>query len=201
MAFQLALYNALARNPKASTLKPKFYTIQMAFQLAHYNMYGESAATYESANQSAYKHGRTETIRSCTSESHKMCQTFCDNNGSASQADKVAALTAAVKQHGKITKNALMGKGWDRHMFALKYEALQNGMPLPSIYEDKAYKVTLSHLANFCTWKCVFDFFFSPRPLRCVLNFCSPPSIHVFGALFTLHPLDFSARAFVARDM
>ena len=122
----------------------------MAFQLAHYNMYGESAATYESANQSAYKHGRTETIRSCTSESHKMCQTFCDNNGSASQADKVAALTAAVKQHGKITKNALMGKGWDRHMFALKYEALQNGMPLPSIYEDKAYQVTRSFRTNTC---------------------------------------------------
>lgn len=104
-----------------------------------------------------------------------MCKTFCDNNGSASQAEKVetgpncrvwskgfriqgfvssaailcprarnkryepcdasqicahdirtadgdqrtlnlqvAALTTAVKQHGKITKNALMGKGWDR---------------------------------------------------------------------------------------
>ena len=33
-----------------------------------------SAATYESANQSAYKHGRTETVRSCTPESDAMCK-------------------------------------------------------------------------------------------------------------------------------
>ena len=36
--------------------------LQMAFQLAHYQLHGHSGATYESANQSAYKHGRTETV-------------------------------------------------------------------------------------------------------------------------------------------
>mmetsp|Transcript_25946 Transcript_25946/g.65404 ORF Transcript_25946/g.65404 Transcript_25946/m.65404 type:complete len:674 (+) Transcript_25946:87-2108(+) len=111
--------------------------LQMTFQLAHYNLYGKSAATYESANQSAYKHGRTETVRSCTLDSHAMCQVF--NNKSSSNADKLAALTKAVKTHGGITKQALMGKGWDRHMFALKYEALQEGLELPAIYNDVSY--------------------------------------------------------------
>jgi hypothetical protein len=36
--------------------------LQMSFQLAHFQLHGHSASTYESANQSAYKHGRTETV-------------------------------------------------------------------------------------------------------------------------------------------
>jgi carnitine O-palmitoyltransferase 2 len=110
----------------------------MAFQLAHYQLHGHSAATYESANQSAYKHGRTETVRSCTPESDIMCKTFFDK--SASSAAKLAALRTAVKNHGTITREALMGAGWDRHMFALKYEAQKNGLDLPAIFSDVSYQ-------------------------------------------------------------
>jgi len=66
-----------------------------------------------------------------------MCKTFFDK--SASTAQKDAALRTAVKNHGTLTREALMGKGWDRHMFALKYEALQNGLALPGIYQDASY--------------------------------------------------------------
>lgn len=67
-------------------------TLQMLFQLAHYRMYGHSgepwqssmsgayfdvpffsASTYESANTSAFKHGRTETIRSATMDRYLIC--------------------------------------------------------------------------------------------------------------------------------
>ena len=38
--------------------------LQMAFQLAHASTHdGKAGATYESASTSAFKHGRTETIR------------------------------------------------------------------------------------------------------------------------------------------
>lgn len=50
--------------------------LQMSFQLAHYRLFGKTVSTYESANQSAYKHGRTETIRSATVESDTMCKVF-----------------------------------------------------------------------------------------------------------------------------
>jgi len=110
----------------------------MSFQLAHFQLHGHSASTYESANQSAYKHGRTETVRSCTPESDAMCKTLIDS--SASMAQKVEALQLAVKNHGTITRQALMGAGWDRHMFALKYEAQKNGVEMPAIYEDESYK-------------------------------------------------------------
>ena len=112
--------------------------LQMAFQLAHYQLHGHSASTYESANQSAYKHGRTETVRSCTPESDAMCRTFFD--GSSTVAQKDVALRKAVNNHGTLTREALMGSGWDRHMFALRYEAQKNGLDLPAIYEDISYQ-------------------------------------------------------------
>ena len=37
-----------------------------------------------------------------------------------------------MKNHGRLTKEALMGKGWDRHVYALKYEAEKQGLPVPS---------------------------------------------------------------------
>ena len=42
--------------------------MQMAIQLGHYSVHGSIVPTYESANHSAFKHGRTECIRSATPE-------------------------------------------------------------------------------------------------------------------------------------
>lgn len=42
--------------------------MQMAMQLAHFRVHGHLVSTYESANHAAFKHGRTETIRSATNE-------------------------------------------------------------------------------------------------------------------------------------
>ena len=42
--------------------------MQMAMQLAHFRIHGHLVSTYESANHAAFKHGRTETIRSATNE-------------------------------------------------------------------------------------------------------------------------------------
>jgi hypothetical protein len=36
--------------------------MQMTLQLAYRKMTGEVASTYEAANTSAFKHGRTETV-------------------------------------------------------------------------------------------------------------------------------------------
>mmetsp|Transcript_62182 Transcript_62182/g.166858 ORF Transcript_62182/g.166858 Transcript_62182/m.166858 type:complete len:666 (+) Transcript_62182:10-2007(+) len=118
-------------------------SLQMVFQLAHYKMYGHTASTYESANQSAYKHGRTETIRSATPESDAMCRAFV--NKSASIAEKEKAFRVAVKNHARITKEALVGAGWDRIFFALKHEAKTQGLPVPGVFNSPGYK-TLSEV-------------------------------------------------------
>jgi len=117
--------------------------LQMSFQLAHYKLNGFSASTYESANNAHYKHGRTETIRSATAQSHTFCEAMCD--AEATPADKEAAMRAAIKNHGKLTKEAMTGAGWDRHLFALRWIAEEQGDPIPEIYSDVAY-ATLSNV-------------------------------------------------------
>jgi carnitine O-acetyltransferase len=47
---------------------------QLIIQLAYYKMTGELAATYESAQTRKYKRGRTEVIRSATSEALEWCK-------------------------------------------------------------------------------------------------------------------------------
>ncbi len=113
--------------------------MQMGFQLAHRRMRGFTPSTYESASTAAFKHGRTETIRSATPEAAAFAALFADP--SSSKEARAAALKTAVKRHGEITKDALMGKGVDRHLFAMRKLAEKKGGPLPHIYQDKAYKV------------------------------------------------------------
>ena len=52
--------------------------VQMALQLAYWRVHGEAegvpAPTYETAHTRQYFHGRTETIRSCTSEALAFCK-------------------------------------------------------------------------------------------------------------------------------
>jgi len=45
---------------------------QMAFQLSFHSLHGETTAVYESCAMKNFFHGRTETIRSCTTESVAM---------------------------------------------------------------------------------------------------------------------------------
>jgi carnitine O-acetyltransferase len=57
---------------------------QLVIQLAYYKMTGELAATYESAQTRKYKRGRTETIRSATSEALEWCKAMEDPKRSVS---------------------------------------------------------------------------------------------------------------------
>ncbi|GBG27714.1 Carnitine O-palmitoyltransferase 2, mitochondrial [Hondaea fermentalgiana] len=114
--------------------------MQMGFQLAHERCNGFTPATYESASTAAFKHGRTETIRSATPEAAAFAKAFC--NDSVSDEERAKLLRTAIKRHGSITKDALMGKGMDRHLFALRVLAEQrDANRLPAIYTDKAYQV------------------------------------------------------------
>lgn len=83
--------------------------LQMAFQLAHEKMHGKTVSTYESANASHYKHGRTETIRSATPEASKFAKLFAQ--GGASKEEKTQVMKTAIARHGQITKDAMTGKG------------------------------------------------------------------------------------------
>ena len=72
---------------------------------------GGTAATYESSSTAAYKHGRTETVRSCTNETKRACELFAQSTNTLPSIDELAnALKACSTKHGELTKNAAMGK-------------------------------------------------------------------------------------------
>lgn len=64
-----------------------------------------------------FKHGRTETVRSLTRETNQFVLAFLDPN--QPQEKKRSLLKAACEKHATLYKDAMNGKGIDRHLFAL----------------------------------------------------------------------------------
>lgn len=91
--------------------------IQMALQLAWYRQFGSLTQTYESAMTRMYLLGRTETIRSATSEAAAWVTTMEDPT--RSREDKVKTLHAACENHARLSALAMTGRGIDRHLFGL----------------------------------------------------------------------------------
>lgn len=128
---------------KRSALSPDG-VMQMLLQVAHARAHGYTPSTYESASTAGFKHGRTEVIRSATPEAVAMVKHFLD--ASKGHGDgliaRYEALSAATGKHRKITVDALMGKGVDRHLFALhKWSERLNIAPTPSIFTDPGYAI------------------------------------------------------------
>ncbi|WEW55858.1 carnitine O-acetyltransferase yat1 [Emydomyces testavorans] len=90
--------------------------VQMAFQAAYYGLYGRIENTYEPAMTKIFLHGRTEAIRTVSSESVDFVKIFWGDNPAA---EKVNALRKAAQKHTAITKECSQGQGHDRHLYAL----------------------------------------------------------------------------------
>jgi carnitine O-palmitoyltransferase 2 len=131
-------YNKMNRDYfKQKKLSPDSM-FQLAFQSAFYKLNGIIPPTYEACSTAAFKHGRTETVRSATDFTKKAAEALA-------QKDKFTApqireiLEACSKKHFELTKNAAMGQGCDRHLFALKNMAERRGGEVPAIFSDKSY--------------------------------------------------------------
>ncbi|KAF4072349.1 hypothetical protein AMELA_G00262090 [Ameiurus melas] len=117
---------------------------QLAFQMGFLRQYGQTVATYESCSTAAFKHGRTETIRPASIYTQRCAKAFVQQPGQHSVEQLIVLLDACSKYHGQLTKEAAMGQGFDRHLFALRYMVNSKGMPMPSLYQDPAY-VAINH--------------------------------------------------------
>ena len=111
---------------------------QLGFQMAYYRLYNSPAATYESCSTAAFKHGRTETVRSATTETQIASLAFLSKQ-KRNQSELRALLDNCSKKHFQLTKEAAMGQGFDRHLFAMRNIAEKKGEKLPSIYTDQSY--------------------------------------------------------------
>lgn len=112
---------------------------QLAFQMGFLRQYGQTVATYESCSTAAFKHGRTETIRPASIHTKQCAKAFVQQPGQHSVEQLLGLLNECSKYHGQLTREAAMGQGFDRHLFAMRYLANSKGMALPSLYQDPAY--------------------------------------------------------------
>ncbi|KAI0069154.1 acyltransferase ChoActase/COT/CPT [Artomyces pyxidatus] len=97
-------------------LAPDAY-VQMALQLAWYKTRGTFTATYETVLTRLFDRGRTETIRTLTSDSRAFVLTMVDP--STSLAERQQRLRRAIQTHTSLTREAATGKGIDRHLLGL----------------------------------------------------------------------------------
>jgi carnitine O-acetyltransferase len=107
-------------------------------QLAHFRLYGKIVSQYEPVLTKGYYHGRTEAMRTATEKAATFCETWL--NPSATDEEKLQTLREATVYHSARIKDALMGKGIERHLFALKCIADKNKIATPDFFSSKAYQ-------------------------------------------------------------
>ena len=87
---------------------------------------------YETASTRLFKRGRTETIRSCTSESADLAAAVCALDYDASQPMRdpylYMLLTRALAKHKQLTQEAMAGQGCDRHIMGWRVAAWSLGL-------------------------------------------------------------------------
>nr|CAB3230596.1 carnitine O-palmitoyltransferase 1, muscle isoform-like [Phallusia mammillata] len=91
--------------------------IQSALQLAHLRDKGHFSLTYEASMTRLFREGRTETVRSCTSEMVAFARSIDDPN--TTDEERHALFNKAVDRHVNSYKEAMAGMGIDRHLFCL----------------------------------------------------------------------------------
>ncbi|KAM8709797.1 hypothetical protein ACLKA7_016577 [Drosophila subpalustris] len=115
--------------------------MQLSFQLAYRQAFQRYVGTYESCSTSAFRHGRTETMRPCTMATKAFCEAVLQPSQRQPSAGELRAMIDKCSSvHGQLTKDAAMGQGFDRHLFALRHMAQLEGLPQPALYETEAYR-------------------------------------------------------------
>ncbi|MDP2437162.1 MAG: choline/carnitine O-acyltransferase, partial [archaeon] len=123
---------------KESQMSPDSF-VQIALQLAYYRLHHQNPHTYETAQTRLFLAGRTETVRSCTSDSSAFTKSMDDAR--VSIRTKYDLLTSAIRTHATAMRNAMSGAGCDRHLFALQVLAETHCETLPEIFSDKGYNL------------------------------------------------------------
>ncbi|XP_064617738.1 carnitine O-palmitoyltransferase 1, liver isoform-like isoform X2 [Liolophura sinensis] len=101
---------------KTCKVSPDAY-IQMALQLAYITDQGKFCLTYESSMTRLFREGRTETVRSCSLDSVAFCRAMEDKTKTVE--DRKKLLRQACDNHQQLYRDAMTGKGVDRHLFCL----------------------------------------------------------------------------------
>ena len=115
--------------------------VQICLQWAYYRLHNKSPGfCYEPASTKGFLCGRTEVVRASTKASSDFVDYMVGNN--VNKAIAIELLQNACNEHSKNARNAVNGKGVDRHLFSLFKIAQLRGGEIPAIYRDKAWEVS-----------------------------------------------------------
>lgn len=115
--------------------------LQMAIQLAYWQLHGEFTKTYEPASHRLFALGRTENINPVTEESVRWVRAMLDD--SCDGETRVRLLRDAVNRQNQLRLEATVGLGSDRHLLGLACAATELGIDLPAAFADKAYQLPM----------------------------------------------------------
>ncbi|GMF64487.1 unnamed protein product [Phytophthora lilii] len=121
---------------RAEKLFPDTF-VQMGIQLAGFRVFRRAVPTYESGHTRMFVEGRTETIRTVTTEVLAWLQ-MQDQPG-ADEAEVVEKLKRAMARHKELSLAALSGNGIDRHLLGLQIAAMQKTGSPPALFTDPSY--------------------------------------------------------------
>jgi hypothetical protein len=126
---------------KNAKLSPDGF-VQMALQLAYYSRHNKLCLTYESSHTRIFRKGRTETVRSASSDALAFVQSMHDPD--AGDFQRILLLRKAVNAHIAYMRQAMSGNGVDRHLMGLYVVASQMGLvgeKTPPIFRDAGYQL------------------------------------------------------------
>ncbi|XP_059180476.1 carnitine O-palmitoyltransferase 1, liver isoform-like isoform X2 [Centropristis striata] len=117
--------------------------IQMALQLAYYRDQKRFCLTYEASMTRLFREGRTETVRSCTSESCAFIRAL--EGGEATDVCR-RLFQEATEKHQNLYRLAMTGAGIDRHLFCLYVVSKYLGVESPFLKEmqSEAWRLSTS---------------------------------------------------------
>ncbi|CAB04738.1 Choline/carnitine acyltransferase domain-containing protein [Caenorhabditis elegans] len=100
----------------------KVYTdtvVQLALQLAFLKTHGSFAPIYETASTRKFFHGRTETVRGCTSQFVRFAKALLGDQTNEKE-DLKKLFDSAINAHNQLMADCMDGRGFDRHLMGLK---------------------------------------------------------------------------------
>lgn len=122
--------------PKSQKLSPDAF-VQIAMQLAFYRTHEFLGNSYESGSLRRFHLGRTDVIRTCSSDTAEFVRAMLTD---ISHVNKAELLKKAIQAHSQYTKGVLNCESFDRHFFGLKQIALENEIELPDFYNAIGYR-------------------------------------------------------------
>ncbi|XP_038612616.1 carnitine O-palmitoyltransferase 1, muscle isoform [Tachyglossus aculeatus] len=122
--------------------------VQIALQLAHFRDKGKLCLTYEASMTRMFRDGRTETVRSCTSESTAFVRAMMDPTSDKSKRQEL--FRKAAEKHQNMYRLAMTGSGIDRHLFCLYVVSRYLGVNSPFLAQvlSEPWRLSTSQIAQ-----------------------------------------------------